>query len=345
MRRHWRGGVAAAVTLSSQVRGLRLMVGAAGKGEPSKVRGEDAFCADARISFVGVADGVGGSKSEKVDPGEFSRRLLAWCHRHAATETAASATQKARESCAVDEVAKKGGSSTLLVAKLANETLEVCNFGDSAALLLRPSVQSFGSFKLVARPVLRTSAQTYGFNAPYQASSQDAFDDAWMTMTMGYAQEPDALSARAKVGDVCVLGTDGLWDNVSDELVTRIVTSQIPLIWAAAARQNCLWEPEKPREEVLKRLAAMDASSSRAPVAEVLEDLAHILVDCACQIYSDPTTKVTPFSMEANKAGYAYKGGKPDDVSVVVGLVVPDDAELPPQSLLHNFDDCGLSPS
>ena len=63
-------------------RTLKLLVGAHLVPHPDKKDGEDAFYASSRQAALGVADGVGGSKREGVDPGAFSRRLLA----HAVSE-------------------------------------------------------------------------------------------------------------------------------------------------------------------------------------------------------------------------------------------------------------------
>ena len=128
-------------------RTLKLLVGAHLVPHPDKKDGEDAFYASSRQQTLGVADGVGGSKREGVDPGAFSRRLLA----HAVTERrkADEAVAKAREAVKDDALCKKGGSSTLSVATLDDATLSVSNLGDSALIVLRPTPRKRGDSVLV----------------------------------------------------------------------------------------------------------------------------------------------------------------------------------------------------
>ncbi|KAH8068588.1 phosphoprotein phosphatase [Aureococcus anophagefferens] len=64
-------------------RRLRLLVGSSSRPHREKKDGEDAYFASAADNALGVADGVGGSKRAGVDPGDFSRRLLAHAQRHA----------------------------------------------------------------------------------------------------------------------------------------------------------------------------------------------------------------------------------------------------------------------
>ena len=65
-------------------RPLHLLFGTANTPHPDKKGkgGEDAFFADPAIGAFGVADGVGGSARQGVDPGIFSRMMLSLCHRH-----------------------------------------------------------------------------------------------------------------------------------------------------------------------------------------------------------------------------------------------------------------------
>ena len=57
---------------------LHVMFGGAAIPHPDKLQkgGEDAFFFNDGESSFGVADGVGGSASETVDPGRFSREML-----------------------------------------------------------------------------------------------------------------------------------------------------------------------------------------------------------------------------------------------------------------------------
>ena len=195
--------VAAARPLAPQPsRSLHLLFGACGIPHPSKAAkgGEDAFFCDEAKGTFGVADGVGGSASAFVDPGEFSRALLRSCDERldgsceALRAVLAGTAQRLRE-------APVAGSSTLLVGQLEPEgaTLRLLNIGDCGAMLLRPAARRFRAGGTVAWPrvvlrttagadahlqdqaplhtsavaqVLRTAEQTHYFNCPYQLDSE-----------------------------------------------------------------------------------------------------------------------------------------------------------------------------
>ena len=72
--------------LRAHRRHLHLLFGTANIPHPSKrdKGGEDAFFADPVSGAFGVADGVGGSARDGVDPGLFSRTMLSHCQRYLA---------------------------------------------------------------------------------------------------------------------------------------------------------------------------------------------------------------------------------------------------------------------
>ena len=85
-------------------------------------------------------------------------------------------------------------------------------------------------------------------------------------------------------GDIVIVGTDGLFDNLSHAVIGQLVQ---------------------------KEVAAKGYDSTR--VAEVIGQEAYRL--------SLDTTHKSPFAIEAMKAGYRFTGGKSDDITVVVGKV------------------------
>ena len=106
-------------------RPLHLLFGTANTPHPDKKGkgGEDAFFADPAIGAFGVADGVGGSARQGVDPGIFSRMMLSLCHRHLVENaveppSAAHLTRAMEASGHALERNPIGGSSTVLVGQL-----------------------------------------------------------------------------------------------------------------------------------------------------------------------------------------------------------------------------------
>ena len=61
--------------------------------------------------------------------------------------------------------------------------------------------------------------------------------------------------------------------------------------------------------------------NQKEPIRKVLDSLALKFSQSALDIGKD-VKKKTPFSVNANKAGYYYEGGKLDDVTVITSLVV-----------------------
>ncbi|KAJ8604021.1 hypothetical protein CTAYLR_003381 [Chrysophaeum taylorii] len=307
-----------------------MVVGAASRPQRDKGRGEDAYVGDSTIGLLGVADGVGGSKSETVDPGDFSRRLLALCQQHAREDGSLRAVEvlaRARKSAATDEVARKGGSSTVVLAKLSGDQLEVCNYGDSGVVVLRPAIRQFKDVDVDATPkrrlvlfprvVLRSNDQVYFFNAPYQAS---AADDLAQTPAMLGSCEPDVISATVRPGDLVLAATDGLWDNVDEIIVQNLVATYVPTLWASAGRSGLLPDGVA---------TISDAPAASDPTRDRLEALAATLADEAVKVYDDSDPRLTPFARAARAEGIDHSGGKEDDVCVLAALILPDAAILP----------------
>lgn len=150
--------------------GLHMVHGAHYIPHPAKARsgGEDAFFFDDQFGVFGIADGVGGSARDGVDPGLFSREVLQRCHQsvyHLSKGEVPTLTDvlQVASSCPIS----LGGSTTLLLGQLeaGTHTLRLLNLGDSGAMLLRPSIYHFDDDCKVMLPrcVLRTHDQSHGF--------------------------------------------------------------------------------------------------------------------------------------------------------------------------------------
>ena len=125
---------------------LHVVFGAASVPHPEKAAkgGEDAFLYDDERSMFGVADGVGGSARNGVDPGLFSREILERCHDAATCGLAGDALPNVLK-LASEHPLSLPGSTTLVLGKLESSTnmLRILNLGDSGAMDLRPSMREF----------------------------------------------------------------------------------------------------------------------------------------------------------------------------------------------------------
>lgn len=124
--------------------------------------------------------------------------------------------------------------------------------------------------------VFRTPQQEHSFGHPVQLGHHDAAD-----------RPQDAMLETFQVfpGDVIILGSDGLFDNLSEG-------------------------------EVLREVKAFD-SHWRNP-SMLVHRLVHLAYDSSLD-----KRKGTPFSWAATEAfDMVYSGGKPDDISVVVAYLL-----------------------
>ncbi|CUG91958.1 protein phosphatase, putative [Bodo saltans] len=169
--------------------------------------GEDSFFVSNTYRTLGVADGVGGWKDEGVDPAQFSNKLMenakAYSETHRKDYDPERIMHNAFEKLKHDK-AVRAGSSTCCIASLVEDSgkwwLDFANLGDSGALVIRN------------RDILhRVHEKIHGFSQPFQLAvlpehlKGRAYSD----------RVTDSIRERVEVqvGDVVLLGTDGLFDN------------------------------------------------------------------------------------------------------------------------------------
>jgi protein phosphatase PTC7 len=106
------------------------------------------------------------------------------------------------------------GSSTAIVLLLQGTQLFTANLGDSGFVLVR------GSEVVYASP-----PQQHGFNYPFQLSN-------------GGKDRPlhaDRVQLQVEAGDIIVVGSDGLFDNLFPEQITQMLDSSSSTASAASA--------------------------------------------------------------------------------------------------------------
>ncbi|XP_039789331.1 putative protein phosphatase 2C 24 [Panicum virgatum] len=225
---------------------------------------EDAHFGHAEAGVVGVADGVGGYR-DRVDASAFARGLMN--NAYMEVVTAAPGTHVCPRTLLERAHQATAAASTAVIVSLAGRTLRWASVGDSGFAVFRGG-----------RILRRSRAQQHHFNCPYQLSSSP--DGIRVADAAAVGEVP------AKEGDVVVVGTDGLFDNVTDDELERIV-----------------------------RLGTALGFSPRH-LAEVMAGFAFEAARCA--------DRDTPFSVLARSdRGEAFPAcGKPDDITVVVAYIV-----------------------
>jgi len=220
------------------------------------------------------------------------------------------------------------GSATCCIAALSatERELGIANFGDSGARLVR-----FGPDG-VPQIVERTLEQQHSFNCPYQLSRVPCESEYAVVRERGFgslidaisdAGEPDTTSMAAlyafdvKEGDLLILGSDGLWDNLFEYELLELIEQAATLASFGDSDSSCA------EDDAL--LSKLGFSSRRAARRRALtidpDDLARSI---ARKTYSRSSTVFgkTPFADSAEKSGFHHRGGKMDDITVVVAWVL-----------------------
>jgi len=220
----------------------------------------------------GVADGVGGWQAYGINPAEYAwmlcdilrsrsdRLITDNCPRQLLIDSKRD----------LDQTGIHGGC-TALVGVVEGKTLRVANLGDSRLVVFR---ENDGVFSEVFSSVV----QQHYFNCPYQFAS-DGGDSP---------EKADVWQMEVQKNDLIVSSTDGMWDNLFVEDVSKVINQQ-------------------PRETS----GFLDISR----LSELLAKLAH-------KVAKDPRAQ-TPFAQEARRQRRRYAGGKMDDVTVICSQLVP----------------------
>ena len=177
-----------------------------GLGKEAK-GGEDAFYANSQL--LAVADGVGGWNELGIDPAKYSRKLIE--NVRSLFKKAPSEYSKNPRQLLIDAARanKEKGSSTLVVGIIDQKSnrLNVANIGDSGYAIFE---QTFNGYRMVHR----STEQQHSFNFPYQiGSSGDA------------PESSQSFSHSIKAGDLIVMGSDGVFDNLHDAMIWMLVNT------------------------------------------------------------------------------------------------------------------------
>lgn len=338
-----------------RVSGLRTWSAGLSIPHPDKKwGGEDAFfTCDESDGFVGVADGVGEWGELGCNPRQFAEELMAGARdealrlkRERINGTVKSTTaspvgfNESRASVRAKKVlgsgfhvAKSFGSSTSIVAGLDSEgtTLGVANIGDSSCLVLRRESKRHRHFVAFRR----TKEQQHFFNCPYQLSRIPGEEDLPGLVSQGMhglaralgslnarlegdtPEMADLYDIRVQEGDLAIVATDGVFDNLFDQEIASLVSLAI-----------------SPHEARILQSAIRESDFSAHPnaitppefhpthgMATTPHNLAKAIAEAAFYRSLDPRAR-TPFGRQSRRAGGYFTGGKMDDITVVVAWIV-----------------------
>jgi len=299
--------------------------------------GQDAFfvsrLGDTGGVALGVADGVGGWVESGVDPADFSHAFCAHMAAAAAAHppppaerlSARGLMHRGYDAVSHDASVQTGGSTATVGLLTPDGGLEVANLGDSGFLHLRPcAVHAF------------SAPQTHGFNTPFQLSVVPRPAARRMAAFGGgpLADSPrDAEVTRHALahGDVVILASDGLWDNLFNQDILRIVSRV--MVGAGA------WRPGAGggggdgggtggivADRHLSRLTEAGSSADAGRPPSTLQAVIASDITAAAKAAALNSKVDGPFAKEL-KRHYPlerWHGGKNDDICVVVAVVLED---------------------
>ncbi|KKA30814.1 hypothetical protein TD95_003659 [Thielaviopsis punctulata] len=293
--------------------------------------GHDAFfitpVGDTGSIAVGVADGVGGWVDSGVDPADFSHAfcdymaMAAFGYPGPELITPKTLMQKGYDAVCNDKAISAGGSTAVVGVAQPNGSVEIANLGDSGYIHLRlGAVHAF------------SEAQQHGFNTPYQLSVVPPSMAARMA-TYGGAhlsdlpRNADVSRHEMRSGDVLVFASDGVWDNMFNEDILKIVSKMMMAsgAWFAGPDGAMAVSPSigeltklpEPREGQI-----LDSRST-------LQSLVASRIALTAKSNSVEKRRDSPFAQAVRRArkGQQWLGGKVDDIMVVV-LIASQDGSM-----------------
>ncbi|KAI1715914.1 stage II sporulation protein E (SpoIIE) domain-containing protein [Ditylenchus destructor] len=238
------------------------------------VIGEDAcFITNFKSTHVtGVADGVGGWQKYGIDPSVVSSKLM----RNCADIVKEGDFEPSRPDLIISKAYNRLkasprpiGSCTACVLVVHQKTLYSANLGDSGYLVCRKG-----------QVIHRSKEQTHYFNAPYQLTLMPEHFDT-ENYIVDTPEKADLQKLELQSGDVILLATDGLWDNVPENIIIEALSEAKPHTLQATCNSIAL---------IARRLSLDEQYLS-------------------------------PFAEKARHHGENYRGGKPDDITCIVMFI------------------------
>jgi protein phosphatase PTC7 len=229
---------------------------------------------------IGVADGVAGWRNYGVDPSKFSLQLMQNCENIVLSGLFLSNEPTKLLSDAYSDMKRTRtafGSSTacLTILNHQNGNMVTANMGDSGLIVVRDG-------KLIHC----TEDQVHCFNTPYQLSIPPPGHMDASTL-QDDPQDADVYEFNTQDGDIIMLGTDGVFDNVPIPVLLKELNS-------LKGNQKDL----KSLQECCNSIAFITKKMSR------------------------DENSMSPFAKNAILHGYRdERGGKEDDITVLLSVV------------------------
>ncbi|KAF5858485.1 hypothetical protein ETB97_004326 [Aspergillus alliaceus] len=306
--------------------------------------GEDAFFVsqvgqhnNGAIAFA-VADGVGGWSESRVDPADFSHALCGYMAETALDWDVSAEQLRAKnllqagyDQVVADESICAGGSTASVGVGLGDGRVELANLGDSGSVLLRLAAVHHYSLP-----------QTHGFNTPYQLSiipprmrkQASIFGGSFLE---DFPRDAAVTTLHMQHGDVLLLATDGVFDNLNNQDILKLITSRMVLTGAWTATPDVGIKPSVDLDQLtgpegLSSLISSNPDQSQHHRTTTknhmysLQSLLAATIAGEAKIASVDMRRDGPFAKEAQRyyPGDWYRGGKVDDIAVLAVVAVEE---------------------
>jgi protein phosphatase PTC7 len=279
---------------------------------------------------------VGGWSEHGIDPADFSHGLCSYM-----AETALSWSGDERlspkqlleigyQKTIRDPTIKAGGTTACVAVTDGDGRMRIANLGDSGFLQLR-----LGAVHHYSNP------QTHAFNTPYQLSltPPEILAQAMIFGGLPLNDKPDRADLADHMlrhGDVLVLATDGVWDNLNSQDILSIVSHHMRATgaWLRSEDQGYVISPVlselvdlelAPRKHKLRISETVDITTQQFPLATgSLQSVLAAAIVGEAKNASLSSKRDGPFAKEMQKQ-FPYDpwhGGKVDDISALVIVAV-----------------------
>ncbi|KAF4577353.1 vacuolar protein sorting-associated protein 45 [Pleurotus pulmonarius] len=242
---------------------------------------------------VGIADGVGGWSDQGVDSAVFSQALMYYASKVYMGEIVTEAALKGSSSRSrpkPKDVLKLAYDVTMTdsFVKAGSATTCLINFDAQTGMMYATNIGDTGFIIIRAGSIVYQSrAQYHGFNYPKQLLKNAKSSRRSRNNSSDSPRDAESYEVQLREKDIIIAYTDGLVDNVYPEEILEI---------CSVVLHEHRHDHDRP---------------------QIMSDR---IVDYARQCMRSKTL-LTPFEREAIKQGVAHKGGKIDDITVVVTMV------------------------
>lgn len=294
-----------------------------------------------KFTYIGVADGVGSWREYGVDPREFSHCFMEECQNilleasRNGLEEGDSFRQVISPAQVMGQAYERVKSQNVIGSTTAciglfdgrRHQFHFSNLGDSGLIVLRHIDSGVAGALKRERRIPRTERksdmqvafvsqqQLLAFNHPYQLGWTGDDLTTREAVSLKLARESCTSSVHVRRGDIVIMATDGLFDNVELDDITEVAVE-----WEQ--KHGFIRGGDIAQRD--RRWAMGNSLSMQSH--EHISELSEALVQRARENSIDHTVD-SPFAILAKENDIMWSGGMPDDVTVICLHVVGRDPE------------------